>query len=176
MKNFVAISGCSGGGKSTLLAELKQHGFAVVEEPGRRVVKHQVETGGSALPWTDGAAFARKALALAWDDWRAARALGGGVVFFDRGLIDAAVALAHFGGGWPEGDFAHAYGPLVFLAPPWPEIYVGDPERRHGLAEAEGEYRRLAAAYARLGYETVVLPKADVAARLRFVLARLMIE
>jgi predicted ATPase len=36
---FVVISGCSGGGKSTLLAELARRGHAVVEEPGRRIVQ-----------------------------------------------------------------------------------------------------------------------------------------
>jgi predicted ATPase len=61
----------------------------------------------------------------------------------------------------------------MFLAPPWPEIYVGDAERRHGFADAEAEYHRLAAAYARLGYAVVVLPKAPVADRVAFVLGRL---
>ena len=172
MKNFVAISGCSGGGKSTLLAALARHGFAVVEEPGRRVVAREMQSGGDALPWINGAAFAQKALALAWEDWRAAQAIAG-PVFFDRGLVDAAAALAHVTGRWPEGDFASAYGPVMFLAPPWPEIYVADAERRHGFAEAEAEYHRLAAAYARLGYEAAILPKAPVADRVAFVLARL---
>ena len=172
MKNFVAISGCSGGGKSTLLAALARHGFAVVEEPGRRVVAREMQSGGDALPWINGAAFAQKALALAWEDWRAAQAIAG-PVFFDRGLVDAAAALAHVTGRWPEGDFASAYGPVMFLAPPWPEIYVADAERRHGFAEAEAEYHRLAAAYARLGYEAAILPKAPVADRVAFVLGRL---
>jgi len=30
---FVVLSGCSGGGKSTLLAELARRGHSVVEEP-----------------------------------------------------------------------------------------------------------------------------------------------
>lgn len=175
MKNFIAISGCSGGGKSTLLTELAVRGFAVVEEPGRRVVKREMETGGNALPWTDGAAFAAKALALAWEDWRAAQA-SERPVFFDRGLVDAAAAIAHLTGHWPEGDFAHVYGLTVFLAPPWPEIYASDAERKHDFAEAEDEYHRLTAAYARLGYETVILPKTSVMDRAAFVLARLMIE
>ena len=172
MKNFVAISGCSGGGKSTLLVELARCGFAVAEEPGRRIVAREMESGGNALPWTDGAAFAAKALALAWEDWHGARAETG-PVFFDRGLVDAAAALAHVTGQWPDGDFATAYGPLMFLAPPWPEIYVGDPERRHGFAEAEAEYHRLAAAYARLGYQVAILPKTPVVERVAFVLERL---
>jgi putative ribosome biogenesis GTPase RsgA len=35
---FVVISGCSGGGKSTLINELRRRGYRVVEEPGRRIV------------------------------------------------------------------------------------------------------------------------------------------
>jgi predicted ATPase len=38
LDRFVVISGCSGGGKSTLLAELARRGYRTVEEPGRRIV------------------------------------------------------------------------------------------------------------------------------------------
>ncbi|WP_342236107.1 AAA family ATPase, partial [Inquilinus sp. OTU3971] len=65
MDRFVVISGCSGGGKSTLLAELGRRGHEVVEEPGRRIVKQERETGGRALPWVDGTAFARRGRARA---------------------------------------------------------------------------------------------------------------
>jgi predicted ATPase len=53
MDRFVVISGCSGGGKSTLLAELRGRGYAVVEEPGRRIVREELEGRGAALPWVD---------------------------------------------------------------------------------------------------------------------------
>jgi predicted ATPase len=46
---FVVISGCSGGGKSTLIAEFGRRGYAIVEEPGRRIVKEELANGGSAL-------------------------------------------------------------------------------------------------------------------------------
>ena len=49
---FVVISGCSGGGKSALLEELRRQGYPTVEEPGRRIVKEQLLSGGTALPWT----------------------------------------------------------------------------------------------------------------------------
>ena len=55
---FVVISGCSSGGKSTLIAELGKRGHAAVEEPGRRIVKEELASGGSALPWVDRIAFA----------------------------------------------------------------------------------------------------------------------
>ena len=89
MDRFVIISGCSGGGKSTLLEELRRRGYAVVDEPGRRIVARELEGGGLALPWVDGVAFARQTLELSLAD-RAVAERWPGWVFFDRGLIDAA--------------------------------------------------------------------------------------
>ena len=97
MQHFVVISGCSGGGKSTLLIELAKRGYAIVDEPGRRIVKEELEGEGAALPWVDGVAFARRAIELAVADRAAASRLRGWV-FFDRGLVDAAAALQHMTG------------------------------------------------------------------------------
>jgi predicted ATPase len=174
MNRFVVISGCSGGGKSTLLTELGGRGHDVVEEPGRRIVKEELEGGGSALPWVDGPAFARRAIAMALAD-RAAAEARPGWVFFDRGLVDAAAALQHMTGEPALETLArpHPYHRRVFLTPPWPEIYGTDPERRHGLDAAMAEYERLLEAYPALGYEVLVLPKVSVAERAEFVLATL---
>jgi predicted ATPase len=174
MNHFVVISGCSGGGKSTLLAELNRRGHAVVAEPGRRIVKEELEGGGLALPWVDGAAFARRAVEVALADRERAHALTGWV-FFDRGLIDAAAALQHVTGEQvlePLGR-SHRYHWRVFLTPPWPEIYVSDPERRHGFDAALAEYARLLEVYPSLGYDVVVLPKVGVPERGDFVLKML---
>ena len=94
MDRFVILSGCSGGGKSTLLAALAERGYATIEEPGRRIVAEETAREGTALPWIDLAAFARRAFAMAIEDRQLARHLPG-LVFFDRGLIDAAAALHH---------------------------------------------------------------------------------
>ena len=61
---FVVISGCAAGGKSTLLAEFARRGHAVVEEPGRRIVQEELQGEGLALPWVDPIAFARRAIAV----------------------------------------------------------------------------------------------------------------
>jgi predicted ATPase len=173
MDRFVVISGCSGGGKSTLLEELARRGYATVEEPGRRIVREETARGGTALPWVDAAAFARRAIALALED-RAAAAQGAGWVFFDRGLIDAAAALEHVTGerALETHGRTHRYNDRVFL-PPWPEIYRHDAERRHDLGVALAEYERLREAYPRLGYETVILPKVSVAERADLILRTL---
>ncbi len=171
---FIVLSGCSGGGKSTLLEELHRRGYATVEEPGRRIVQEELATGGTALPWFDLAAFARRAVTMALADREAMRDQPG-FVFFDRGLIDAAAALEAETGEPALAALAtqHRYNARVFLTPPWPEIYGSDPERRHGFKAALAEYERLERTYPALGYETVILPKVSVAERADFVLARL---
>lgn len=173
---FVVISGCSGGGKSTLLEELARRGHAVIEEPGRRIIAKEMEQDGNALPWVNLAAFARHAVALSLQDRE--DAAQGRWVFFDRGLIDAAVALEHASGEPVDHQMIcnHRYYRQVFLTPPWPEIFENDADRRHDIDTAVAEYERLIRAYPRFGYETIVLPKLSVPARADFVLARLKRE
>jgi predicted ATPase len=173
-ERFVVISGCSGGGKSTLLAELARRGHAVVEEPGRRIVAEALAGDGATLPWVDAVAFSRRAIEMALAD-RAAASGSTGWVFFDRGLIDAASALEHRTGEPVLAPLAraHRYHRQVFLTPPWPEIYVTDDARRHSLADAIPEFDRLCLTYPRLGYEVVLLPRIGVAQRADFVLATL---
>jgi predicted ATPase len=168
---FVVLSGCSGGGKTTLLAGLARRGHAVVEEPGRRIVAEELAGDGSALPWVDLAAFARCAVAMALED-RAKAPCAGDCVFFDRGLVDAAAALAHATGEPVLEKLCrpHPYHRRVFLAPPWPAIYATDAGRRHGFEAAVDEYARLLDAYSRLGYEVTLLPKTGVAERADLVL------
>jgi predicted ATPase len=170
---FVILSGCSGGGKSSLLDELGRRGHAVVAEPGRRIIAAQLRDGGAALPWIDPLGFLQRALALAQADHDAAPAHG--LVFFDRGVIDAAAGLHHLTG---QPDLAamaqrYRYHRRAFLVPPWPHIHVTDDARRHGLDEAIAEYDRLVGTYPALGYDVVVLPKVGVAERADIVLAAL---
>lgn len=174
MNQRILITGCSGGGKSTLLAELAARGFSVVEEPGRRIVRQELEDGGEALPWIDLAAFARRAIALSIED-HAAAPKRSGWTFFDRGLVDAVVALQHATGEPLREDLlaAHRYHDHVFLTPPWPEIYESDAERKHGLADAIAEYERISALLPQLGYQVVILPKVSVSERVRFLLQHL---
>jgi predicted ATPase len=141
LDHFVIISGCSGGGKSSLLTELQRRGYAVVAEPGRRIVAEERARQGRALPWLDLTAFARRAIAMSIADRNAALGRAESCIFFDRSLVDAAVAFEH-GTGAPVVmalGMAHRYGRRVFMTPPWPEIYVTDSERQHGFADALAE-------------------------------------
>ncbi|MDR2326625.1 MAG: AAA family ATPase [Acidovorax sp.] len=174
-QRLVVISGCSGGGKSTLLAELERRGHAVVEEPGRRVVQAALRSGEATLPWIDMAGFLRRCIALALDDHARAARHQGSWVFFDRSLVDAVAALQALPGEAlpPVPPLSSLYHPRVFLTPPWPEIYVQDAERRHAMEAAQAEFERLQLAYPALGYEALLLPKLSVAERADWVLQSL---
>ncbi|MXO66373.1 AAA family ATPase [Altericroceibacterium endophyticum] len=167
----VLLSGCSGGGKSAILAELDRRGFATVPEPGRRIIEDELRGSGIALPWVNMRAFAERAIDVAAAD-RKRVAEEPGWVFFDRGLVDAAVALEHVSGRSARETLASfdRYHETVFLVPPWPEIYQNDDERKHGLSEAIAEYERLVTAYNDLGYSTIILPKTSVDERADYIL------
>jgi predicted ATPase len=149
-------------------------GYAVVEEPGRRIVAQELRDRSLALPWVNGIAFARQAIKLSLADLAAAEQ-SPGWVFFDRGLIDATVALQHLTGNPLIDELLHSYryNRHVFLTPPWIEIYETTPERQHGFTEAVAEYNRLRAVYRALGYETIILPKMDVGSRVDLILTTL---
>ncbi len=163
---LVMISGCSGGGKSSLLAELAGRGYATVPEPGRRIVAKETDPDSPRLPWNDLGTFARAALDMACVDHERASNQKG-IVFFDRGVVDAMTALEKADGVPLSAELAdrYRYDDRMFLAPPWPEIFTNNAERRHGFHAAVDEYERLTAAYAKLGYECRLLPRTSITGR-----------
>ena len=172
---LVVVSGCSGGGKSALIAELARRGHRVFPEPGRQVVKEEALVGGEALPWVDPRRFAERCIARAAYFFNVADA-SEGPVFFDRGIIDAVTALERLGAvpaPCAEAARRYRYGRRVFLVPPWPELFAGDDERRHGFEAAAAEYEALVESYPRHGYEVFFVPRAGVPERADLVEAAL---
>lgn len=169
---LVLLSGCSGGGKSTLLAELARRGHATFEEPGRQVVREQLHIEGDALPWKNLAQFVELTVSRSIHHMIEA-ARDGRLTFFDRGIVDQVSGLtrrepvpAHFEAAVER----FRYRKTVFMTPPWPEIYRTDAERRHGFEKAEASYTALLKDYKSYDYRPVVLPKTDVTARADFVM------
>lgn len=173
---FHVVTGGPGSGKSTLLLALADAGYAIAPEAGRGVIRQQMAIDGPALPWRDQAAFAEAM--LAWDmRSHAERASLPGPVFFDRGVPDIAGYLRLCGLPVPD-HLARAcarftYEKTVFVAPPWRDIYANDAERRQDWDEAVRTHAMMVDVYGRLGYETVDLPRVDVADRVAFVSGRL---
>ncbi|MFF0306949.1 AAA family ATPase [Streptosporangium sp. NPDC004379] len=195
----VVVTGGPGAGKSTLIDRLQEAGFARSHEAGRGVIRDQMAIGGRALPWADRELFAE--LMLGWElrSYRTAPAAPPAAsaegtadavneegatrtpvatpVFFDRGIPDIVGYLRLEGLPVPEHVHAAAlrfrYHRIVFVAPPWPEIYRRDAERRQSYEEAELTYESMVATYTEYGYEPVPLPLAPVEERVRFVIERL---
>jgi predicted ATPase len=173
---FVVLSGCSGAGKSSLLAELGRRGFPVYEEAGRQVVKEQLYIGGDALPWGDAIKFLDLTISRAIHHMvNAARS--DRLSFFDRGIVDQVSGFDQLNLPTPK-HFSEAvhrfrYHQKVFMMPPWREIFRNDAERRHSFEDAVLSYNALLRTYERFGYRIVLVPKFDVTARADFVMDNL---
>ncbi len=171
-KRYV-LSGCSGGGKSTLLSELQRRGFQTFEEPGRQIVREEQAVGGTALPWVDPEAFATKAIEMSVAAFDAAESAHG-PVFYDRSFIDAISYVSHLRGELsPENRRlidTRRYADQVFLTPPWPEIFKNDSERQTSFDSAAAEYEHLRVSFVEFGYDPTLLPKLAVEERVTFLL------
>lgn len=170
---FFVITGGPGSGKTTLIEALKTEGFTSMPEAGRAIIRDQVAIGGNALPWADRQAFAE--LMLSWElrSWHEAQSCEEQVIF-DRGVPDVTGYLELCGLPVPSQARKAAdlfrYNATVFIAPPWPEIFAQDAERRQSLAEAEATHETMLRVYSREGYNLVSLPCASVGERVAFVL------
>ncbi|OWU86096.1 ATPase [Oceanicola sp. 22II-s10i] len=173
---FFVVTGGPGAGKTSLIRELARRGVQTAPESGRAVIREEQARGGTALPWGDRLAYAMRMLERDLTGHASAGA-GTGPVVFDPGVPDVLGYLALCGLDVPEKVARVAretrYNPTVFFAPYWGEIFTQDAERRQDRAEAMATAEIMAETYARLGYQIVELPRADIAARAEFVLARL---
>jgi predicted ATPase len=173
---FVVITGGPGSGKSTLIDALSGRGFARTVEAGRAIIRDQGAIDGPALPWRDRALFAEAM--LIWE-MRSYQLAGdrSGTVFCDRGVPDVIGYLDVCGIAVPEHMQRAAsrmrYHRLVFVAPPWPDIFGQDAERKQDFAEAVRTHDAMVRIYAAHGYDLVELPRDTVEARAAFVMERL---
>ena len=129
--------------------------------------------GGDGTPWQDRLKFRDLLLAryIELFEQAAERALP---VFFDRGIPEILNFSTMLNIPLPQHHRAatatYRYARKVFVAPPWPEIFTIDAERRHSFEDALAMYPFDLAAYRECGYELIEIPKAPVAERADFIL------
>jgi predicted ATPase len=172
--HLYVVTGGPGSGKSTLIEALAASGIPSMPEAGRAIIQDQVAIGGDALPWSDRQAFAERMLSWEMRSYRAAVNLSGPVIF-DRGIPDVAGYLRLSGLPIPphveKAAQTFRYNRRVFIAPPWPEIFTQDAERKQSPEEARATCEAMIETYSALGYELIPLPFDSIEHRAQFVLA-----
>jgi predicted ATPase len=170
----VSITGGPGSGKTALLQALASRGFATVAESARAVIAERQALGLSPRP--EPAAFAREILRRDVQNFEST-ADGAAWVFFDRGVIEA-VGMVHEVEPMPRAELgallsAYAMHPLVFVLPPWPEIYTTDAQRDHDFAHAVAVHGSVSRWYRQCGYTLHEVPRGPVGERAQHVLQAL---
>ncbi len=94
-------------------------------------------------------------------------------IFFDRGIPDIIAYLQAAGlpveEEYQEALRKHRYAPIVFLLPPWQEIYVQDSERWQTFEEAIILDNHIRSVYQQENYQVVELPRSTIKERIRFI-------
>jgi predicted ATPase len=173
--NFYILSGGPGSGKTTLIEILRARGYGCVEEAGRKIIQQQVKFGGDAVHWKDQIKFREVMLSWCVDAFENVieRVRP---VFFDRAIPEligySALIKAENPPYIQRAADLFRYNPMVFVAPPWKEIYRNDVERKQSFEEAIDSYLAATASYVKCGYSLVELPKGSAIERVDFVLRR----
>lgn len=169
----VVFTGGPGAGKTAVLRALHLRGYPVATDAARAVI--QGRRGRGLQPRPSPREFAREILRLDIAQYRTRASAG--IVFFERGVVDA-LGMLHEIGELPDTELhrslrAYPYHREVFLFPAWEAIYANDEERDQTFGEAVLVCRRSSDWYRRCGYEVAVVPEATVAERCTFILRAL---
>ena len=170
-ENYIILTGGAGGGKSSIIGELRRRGYPVAEETGRAIIRERLAQGLS--PRSDPAEFARQLFERDLDHYRQ-HAENTGLTFFDRSFLDSACLL--FLENKPYFETVTGilrdwrFNEKVFITPPWEAIFRNDSERDQTFEESAASFTILDEWYRAKGYETIVLPKISVEERVEFIL------
>lgn len=173
----VIISGGPGFGKTSIIDELEKRNYNVMHEVSRSIIKEQLESGGDILPWKNLTTFSRLLFERRVKQFQ--EAAENKWVFFDRGIPDI---VAYMGKDELEIPSSYMlkleecnYYPLVFIVPPWQEIFKNDAERMENYKTACEINEIIIQTYTNLGYEIEILPKVSIQERTEFILNKISI-
>jgi len=169
--NFYIITGGPGGGKTSLLENLATHGYSFIPETARQIMKERLAKGLAPRP--DPSTFAQQIFELDWKNFVSNSDLSS-LLFFDRSFMDSACMLFDSDLNSYENIrdtyMANRYNNMVFITPPWKEIYRTDDERDQSFEQSIEVYKRLAKWYKEHDYDMVILPKDTIENRTKFIL------
>lgn len=171
MNNLFVITGGPGAGKTTTLNALADRGYSAATESARKIMKERLAAGLSPRP--EPVSFAREILSADIEKYRDAGA-DDRLTFFDRSILDALYMLDAEDALTADEAAGHIhdcpYNRIVFLLPPWKEIYGTDSERDQTFEQAVDVFAGMKRWYLQWGYETLDVPRSNVEERISFIL------
>jgi len=171
MGRFI-ITGGPGSGKTALVEALQNLGYYGFPEVARDLISEGIVPPGWAEKPDSGRFFD---LILKQRIIYYQQIKGTEIGFYDRGIPDSLAYFTYQKKKVPrslsEAIITYRYNPLVFVTPPWKEIYHNDSIRRETFHEARVLYKLATVAYQSHGYEIVELPKSSLESRVSIVLS-----
>lgn len=171
-KQIYVITGGPGFGKTQLIDELRKSGYLCSAEFARDLIEAQLASGGEILPWKNPKLFQQEVLRQRIVFFESVP--DSTIAFADRGIPDQLAFARHKRFGSPEVLVRNAqkyrYAPLVFVTPPWPEIFVNDTIRTETFEEAVRIHQSVIDTYSGLNYKIIELPLLAVSQRVDFLL------
>ncbi|MCH4822960.1 ATP-binding protein [Gramella lutea] len=169
----IVITGGPGTGKSSIIHKLEDKGEKCLHEISRQVTLEAQKEGIDQLFLENPLLFSEKLLEGRLNQYHEANALNSDHIFMDRGLPDVVAYMDYFNTNYPDiFDHTctnHRYE-LIFILPPWKEIYKSDNERYESFEEALKISSYLYSTYRRYGYDPIEVPKLTVEERTDFIL------
>jgi len=166
------FTGGPGAGKTAVLEQLQQQGYHTIPEVARDIIREQMARNGEALPWKNTRLYKQIMADRTIDAYH--HAPDEGTCFFDRGIADVIaygqLINAPIDDALHQAALTYRYNRMVFLFPPWKEIYTTDTERKQDFEEAIATYNTIKSTYLEYNYELIEMPLVSVAERLTFII------
>lgn len=169
----IVITGGPGSGKTSLIQYLETQGHAVMHEVSREVILQAQKEGIEQLFLEDPILFSEKLLEGRLEQYKASEGCKEKTLFYDRGIPDIPAYMDYSKTEYPskfvDSCLEFKYD-LVFVLPPWKDIYHPDNERYESFEQAEEIFHYLKNTYEQYGYTIVHTPMGTLEERAKFIL------
>ena len=178
--NRIVITGGPGTGKTSIINTLKDKNFHCFDEIIRTLTLEAKKEGDSSKHISNPIAFVNDPKKFNTnlingrvEQFLQANTIAKDISFFDRGIPDVLAYMAFFnqeyGTEFVSPCKTYKYD-MIFLLPPWKEIYKSDNERFESFDEAQQIHNHLEKIYRKFGYHIIEVPFGTVEARTDFIL------
>ena len=178
MQKKIVITGGPGTGKSSLINELMNQKFFCMNEISRKVTLDARKNGIEQLFLKDPLLFSQLLLEGREQQFLNADKENADIVFFDRGIPDVHGYMNYIGVDYPdiykEKSLKYRYT-IIFMTPPWQEIYQSDNERYESYEQSLAIHNHLKKTYLELEYSILDVPFVSINERVQFILNSVLI-